>query len=102
MVPVMFSLCKDFCYRPLSNNYLLFWVLCSNYLGNKAWTLNLDWDGKDEFNAADEHEWQGAGLARTAKGLTFLQVYDAGHMVPSDKPAESLDMIRNYVNGGSF
>ena len=53
----------------------------SNYLGNKAWTLNLDWDGKADFNAADEHEWEGIGLARTANGLTFLQVYDAGHMV---------------------
>ena len=41
----------------------------------------MEWDGKSEFNAAEEHEWEGIGLARTAKGLTFLQVYDAGHMV---------------------
>ena len=75
---------------------------CSNYLGNKAWTLNLTWDGKADFNAADEHEWEGSGLARTAKGLTFLQVYDAGLMVPADKPEESLNMIKNFVQGGSF
>jgi len=50
-----------------------------NYLGNRAWTLALDWDHAEEFNAAEEHEWQdgagdAAGLARTANGLTFLQV----------------------------
>ena len=55
-----------------------------NYMGNRAWTLKLDWKHKDEFNAAEEHDWNdGAGLARTAGGLTFLQVYDAGHMVVS-------------------
>jgi len=49
-----------------------------NYLGNRAWTLKLDWDCHDEFNEAKEHDWEGKGLARTAKGLTWLQVYDAG------------------------
>ena len=70
-----------------SNFYLILFSLftCSNYLGNKAWTLGLEWNGKAEFNAAEEHEWQGAGLSRSAKGLTFLQVYDAGHMVRQNR-----------------
>lgn len=67
-----------------------------------AWTLALEWKGKDEFNSAEEHQWKGQGLARGANGLTFLQVYDAGHMVPSDQPGVALDMITNFVNGGSF
>lgn len=57
-----------------------------NYLGNRAWVLGLEWSGKDDFNSAEEHDWKGKGLARTAKGLTWLQVFDAGHMVPSDQP----------------
>mmetsp|Transcript_1969 Transcript_1969/g.2664 ORF Transcript_1969/g.2664 Transcript_1969/m.2664 type:complete len:595 (-) Transcript_1969:175-1959(-) len=79
-----------------------------NYLGNKAWTLALDWDHTKEFNDAGEKEWgshkdgSAAGLARTANGLTFLQVYDAGHMVPSDQPDVALKMIKNFVEGGSF
>lgn len=74
-----------------------------NYLGNKAWTLGLEWSHKAEFNAAEEHEWgEGAGLARTANGFTFMQVYDAGHMVPSDQPKVALDMIQNFVLGGEF
>jgi len=73
-----------------------------NYKGNAAWTLALEWDGKEDFNAAEEHEWKSAGLARTANGLTFLQVYDAGHMVPSDQPEVALDMIANFMAGGEF
>lgn len=73
-----------------------------NYIGNRAWTLALEWDGSSEFIAAEEHEWKGQGLARSANGLTFLQVYDAGHMVPSDKPEVALDMVTNFLNGGKF
>ena len=81
-----------------------------NYLGNKAWTLKLDWDHKDEFNAAEEHEWgesdnaesSAAGLVRTSNGFTFMQVYDAGHMVPTDQQEVALGMIKNFINGGEF
>jgi len=73
-----------------------------NYLGNRAWTLGLDWKGHDDFKKAEEHSWKGKGLARTAQGFTFLQVYDAGHMVPSDQPQVALDMITDFVNGKDF
>jgi cathepsin A (carboxypeptidase C) len=73
-----------------------------NYLGNKAWTLGLEWDGGDDFRAAEEHDWMGQGLARSAKGLTFLQVYDAGHMVPSDQPENALTMLKIFLSGGKF
>lgn len=73
-----------------------------NYIGNKAWTYDLEWSGKSAFQAAEEHEWKSTGKARTANGFTFLQVYDAGHMVPADQPENSLDMITNFVAGGKF
>lgn len=80
-----------------------------NYLGNRAWTLGLDWDHKLEFNDAEDKEWgdigedgKGNALARTSNGFTFLQVYDAGHMVPSDQPDVALKMISNFINGGDF
>ena len=73
-----------------------------NYMGSRAWTLALDWNGSDAFQAASEHDWKGAGLARTAQGLTYLQVYDAGHMVPTDQPEVALDMIANFLQGGAF
>ena len=73
-----------------------------NYMGNRAWTNALEWSGKSDFAAADEHEWKGYGLARSADNLTFLQVYDAGHMVPSDQPKVALEMISLFTQGGAF
>jgi cathepsin A (carboxypeptidase C) len=65
-------------------------------MGNKAWTLELEWPGKTAFLAAGDHSWvvegKAAGLARTAQGFTFLQVFEAGHMVPMDQPLNSLAM----------
>lgn len=83
-----------------------------NYLGNRAWTIALEWDFQNEFNATEDHEWgtgnynnsegTAAGLVKTSNGFTFMQVYDAGHMVPTDQPQVALDMIRNFINGGDF
>ncbi len=79
-----------------------------NYLGNQAWTLAMDWKHKNEFNNAEVKEWgnredgSAAGKVRTSNGFTFMQIYDAGHMVPSDQPEVALNMIKNFVQGGSF
>jgi len=74
-----------------------------NYLGNQAWTYSLDWSGGDEFRAVDPTDWNNnAGLVRSHGPLTFLQVYDGGHMVPTDKPQVALDMISAFVDGGTF
>lgn len=74
-----------------------------NYLGNEAWTKNLDWSHKSDFQAAGVHDWEGgAGLARTSSGLTFLQVVDGGHMVPADQPEVSLTMLKTFLDGSEF
>jgi cathepsin A (carboxypeptidase C) len=77
-----------------------------NYLGNQAWTKELEWDGHDEFNKVQVANWnvngKAAGLARSAQDFTFLQVFDAGHMVPLDQPENALDMIDRFVNNKGF
>jgi cathepsin A (carboxypeptidase C) len=74
-----------------------------NYLGNKAWVTELQWNDGDAFRAAKDHDWNnGAGLAKTAGKLTFLQVYDAGHQVPTDQPEHALTMITQFLNGETF
>jgi cathepsin A (carboxypeptidase C) len=77
-----------------------------NWMGNKAWTLALEWSGTSAFQAEGDHDWlvngKSAGLARTAKGLTFLQVYNAGHMVPMDQPEAALQMLDTFLDGKSF
>jgi len=74
-----------------------------NYMGNKAWTTELEWEHQSEFAEAEDHHWNNeSGMAKTAKGLTFIQVYDAGHMVPSDQPEVALDMIKSFTAGAQF
>ncbi|GAB5585821.1 hypothetical protein Unana1_00721 [Umbelopsis nana] len=57
-----------------------------NWVGNKAWLLELDWTGKKGFQETEDEEWfswltqQPAGEIRSYENLTFLRVYDAGHM----------------------
>jgi len=71
-----------------------------NSLGNKAWTLDLDWTGKEAFNALEDKDWNsGAGSVRSAGGLTFLTIFDAGHMVPSDQPEAALKMLDAFTTG---
>ncbi|GAB5370129.1 hypothetical protein AAMO2058_001465400 [Amorphochlora amoebiformis] len=72
-----------------------------NWLGNEAWTLQLDWPGKAGFNAASASAWsvdgKTAGYLRSFKGLSFLRILDAGHMVPLDKPKGALLMANNFL-----
>ncbi|CAN0474185.1 unnamed protein product, partial [Laminaria digitata] len=74
-----------------------------NYMGNEAWTLHLDWAGRDGFRTAPQQDWvptngSAAGLSRSYGGLTFLRVYDAGHMVPMDQPEVALAMLNTFVH----
>jgi hypothetical protein len=56
-----------------------------NWLGNQAWTLQLQWNGATGFNNAPFVNWTAngapAGVVRSFNGFTFLRVYNAGHMV---------------------
>lgn len=76
-----------------------------NYMGGKAVALSLDWKHGNEYRTvAVDHDWgNGAGLARSYGNLlTYLQVYDAGHMTPSDQPEHSLMMIEQFINEKIF
>jgi len=78
-----------------------------NYLGGEAWASQLSWPGQSGYNSAAWSEWTGpsgtqAGRAKTNEGLTFLEVFDAGHMVPMDQPANALDMVTKFTSGEPF
>ena len=60
-----------------------------NWMGNKAWTVELPWSGGKEFADAEDTKWvskitgEKAGeLRKTDDGrFAFLRVFGAGHMV---------------------
>ncbi|KAJ7649434.1 serine carboxypeptidase [Mycena polygramma] len=81
-----------------------------NWVGNERWTLALEWSGQAEFAAEPLRPWAlgsdfskgRAGLSRSAKGLTFVTIDAAGHMVPYDKPKEALDLVQRWISGTGF
>jgi len=74
-----------------------------NWVGNERWTLALEWSGKDEFVEQGLREWKvngkSAGKTRSARNFTFATIAGAGHMVPYDKPKESLEMLQRWLAG---
>lgn len=77
-----------------------------NWVGQELWLKELEWTGIYKFNAKNKTVWETetgpAGEYKSAEGLTFLRVYEAGHMVPHDQPENSLAMLNTWLYGGSF
>jgi cathepsin A (carboxypeptidase C) len=78
-----------------------------NWLGNLAWTNELKWPGQESYNAADflplvmgsSHEGREYGQVKSAMNLTFMRIYEAGHMTPMDQPDKSLDFLNRWLGG---
>lgn len=41
------------------------------------------------------------GMKQTFQGLTFMQIYNSGHMVPMDQPEVALEMIQQFISTAS-
>jgi len=75
-----------------------------NWLGNKKWVKALEWEGKENFNLAEDKPWnlttgETMGRIRAYKNFKFLQVYNAGHMVPMDQPQAASQMLNAFLDG---
>ncbi|KAJ2411404.1 hypothetical protein GGF47_006299, partial [Coemansia sp. RSA 2524] len=59
-----------------------------------------------EFNCASDESWlvgsEKAGEVKASNGLTFLKVYNAGHMVPMDQPVNAFNMINQWLAHGAI
>jgi cathepsin A (carboxypeptidase C) len=79
-----------------------------NWLGNQAWTEALEWSGKKDFNKAKINDLKLAnadkeyGKVKAAGNFSFMQIYQAGHMVPMDQPEHSLDFLNRWLGGEWF
>ncbi|THU92571.1 hypothetical protein K435DRAFT_862306 [Dendrothele bispora CBS 962.96] len=82
-----------------------------NWRGNEKWTIGLEWSGQREFGEKVLRGWEvegrRAGMTRSFSQeggsdgsgggggrLTFATVEGAGHMVPYNRPKESLVMVQ--------
>jgi len=77
-----------------------------NYIGGSRWLSVMKWPGQNAYNSAPDVDWivnnKVAGQSKSVPGLTFLKVYDAGHMVPMDQPLNSLAMVLQFISGKPF
>lgn len=76
-----------------------------NWVANKLWVDKLEWSGKEEYGRSRWRNWSiGHGKVEVGEVkswglLTFATIRGAGHMVPHDKPEESLTMVRRWLVG---
>jgi len=77
-----------------------------NWMGVLDWCSTMEWDGQDSFSIAKNVTWsvdgEVAGYYRTALGLTFLVVDNAGHMSPFDQPRNTQSMLNSFLSGSLF
>ena len=83
-----------------------------NWIGNKAWTMALEWSGQVAFNNATDEPWYldlvEAGRVRSVSSNTtqllfsFVQIHGAGHMVPMDQPHRALSMVEHFLADRQF
>lgn len=66
----------------------------------------MDWKGASEWKSSGRALWmvddKVSGYSKELEALTFLVVYNAGHLVPNNKPVESLELLRRFLSGDSF
>jgi len=74
-----------------------------NWLGNKKWALAMEWPHSTDFGSAEDKPYMVngnvAGRIRASNGFHFMQVHQAGHMVPMDQPAVALQMLNDFLQG---
>jgi len=80
--------------------------LICNFYGTSDYLSQMQWSGQSVFNNAKNVTWnynnKVAGTARTAQGLTYVVVNNAGHMVPHDQPANALDLLTRFLTNKPF
>ena len=75
-------------------------IIC-NFYGESDVVNTIQWPGASAFAAATNTTWtlgsSAVGNYRSAQGLTYVVVYNAGHMVPHDQPAAALNLMQTVL-----
>ncbi|ORX44025.1 alpha/beta-hydrolase [Hesseltinella vesiculosa] len=79
--------------------------LICNYIGTEYMIGNMTWNGAIGFKKAQPLEWvigdKVVGHYTEERNLTYVLIKDGSHMVPYDKPLETLDMINRFMHVGA-
>ncbi|KAK3725422.1 hypothetical protein LTR37_000392 [Vermiconidia calcicola] len=76
-----------------------------NWLGNLAWTTELEWPGQKAYAKAPLEDFKllsddtKIGSVKSAGNFTFMRLHAAGHMVPYDQPVASVEFVNRWLSG---
>lgn len=82
-------------------------LMCNVY-ATEATADKIEWSGAVGFNVSESRMYSTAsGLldvarVRSYSRLTFLEVFNAGHMVPGDQPEVALDFVTKLIRNEPF
>jgi len=72
-----------------------------NWYGIENMAHQLQWSGQEGFSNLKYQSWlpngEAGGELKNFELLTFLRVYEAGHMVPLDQPARTQVFLNNWL-----
>ncbi|KAI8616781.1 Alpha/Beta hydrolase protein [Chytriomyces sp. MP71] len=75
--------------------------LSINYPGTERAIGNMTWGGVQGLQGALKEYRVGdvpAGLMASERGFTYLRIYNAGHMVPTDQPITGMDVLKKVIS----
>ena len=72
-----------------------------DWIGTRSWMERLNWQGRRQWSKMPFEPFltksKAVGRFRSVAGLTFVQVYNAGHLVPADQPEAALELVRQFT-----
>jgi len=76
--------------------------------GSEMLLDSMEWKGQDGWPSASRGLWtvdndrQVAGYSKEHENLSFVVVYNSGHLVPFNQPLAALDLVTRFTIGKSF
>ncbi|OEU10961.1 alpha/beta-hydrolase [Fragilariopsis cylindrus CCMP1102] len=77
--------------------------------GSEMLLNGMNWKGKNEWLDATRGVWMAeekkageGGWAKEHLGLTFVVVYNSGHMVPYNQPVAAMDLLNRFLKNETF
>jgi hypothetical protein len=80
--------------------------MTTNMVGTELLLNQMEWSGKEGWLDAPRGLWKvdeyPAGWAKEYNGLSFVVVYNSGHMVPYNQPISAFDLLKRLLRSESF
>jgi hypothetical protein len=80
-----------------------------NAAGTEALLNKMKWNGAHDWYRTPRGLWtspvnanEPAGYAKSLHNLNFVVLYNSGHLAPYNQPANSLDLLRRFIDSRSY